>query len=786
MSQTVFPRLRWIAIVIPTAFLLALEAVTLVVVAPFTAPWVAVLVAAAITLVGVTLFSRLIFAIVEGVQVRLVQRNRQLSALNAVGAVLGQSLEMEDVVSHTLETVLEVTDSKAGIVFVQDEESGRMTPCGARGEGHEALLGLGGGTIEEVADSVVLRTPQDTAEAVAEAARKSGLAHFAIVPLKAKGRPVGMMVMASDHQRELGETEQQWLASMGAQIGVAIENSHLYRAARRRTEQLAALNEASLSLTSELSLGAVLQKVVDLSRQVVQARYGALGVLDEQGRIQEFVTSGISARERRRIGHPPEGKGLLGLIMREGKALRVADISAHPKSAGFPPHHPVMHSLLGLPIVYKGRTIGDLYLADKEGGGEFTQEDQDAVTLFAAQAAVAIEKARLYEEERRRTQEWRSLFELGEQVAASLDLNALLRTVVERAQELLRTESAILTLLSPNRDELTVAASVGLRTEGMRNLRVPVRPTTARFPAEDEGPVIIEDYLTDPRRTTPPIPEILEEHLVSFIAARFAAKGKLLGVLHVANRTPTRFSEHDGRLLQAFANLAAIAVENARLYEQVQSLAVLEERQRIGMDLHDGVIQSIYAVGLNLEECSEEVFNRPREVQARLEKAINDLNQVIKDIRSYIFDLRPHALELANLTDALSTLVRELRVNSLIEANLVVDGARDLGSRLTEEQATNLFHIAQEALANVQKHARASTVEARLTVRNGVLRLAISDDGVGFAPGWDIDPSHRGLRNMAERAQSLGGHFSVESIPGKGTCVVAEIPIGVGREDHDQ
>ena len=366
--QALFPRLRWLTIAVPAAFLLALEAITLIVVEPLTTAWVAVLVAAAVTLVGVTLFSKLIFRIVEGVEVHLVRRNRQLSALNAVGGALGQSLELEDMVGRTLEKVLEVTDSKAGVVFVLNEETGRMIPCGARGEGREALLGLGGGTIEEVADSVVLRTPQDTAEAVAEAARESGLAHLAIVPLKAKGRPLGMMAIASDHHGELGETEEQWLASMGAQIGVAIENSHLYRGARQRTEQLAALNEASLSLTSELSLEAVLQKVVDLSRKVVQARYGALGVLDEQGRLQEFITSGISARERKRIGHVPEGRGLLGLIMREGRVVRVADISAHPLSTGFPPHHPPMRSLLGLPIVYKGRTIGDLYLTDKEGG----------------------------------------------------------------------------------------------------------------------------------------------------------------------------------------------------------------------------------------------------------------------------------------------------------------------------------------------------------------------------------------------------------------------------------
>jgi two-component system sensor histidine kinase DevS len=572
-----------------------------------------------------------------------------------------------------------------------------------------------------------------------------------------------------------------WLAALAAAavtlLGAVFFSRLVFRAVEEAQARLAALNEASLSLTSELSLEAVLQKVVDLSRQVVRARYGALGVLDEQGRIREFITSGISREERERIGRPPEGKGVLGLIMREGRALRLAEISAHPQSAGFPSNHPVMHTLLGLPIVYKGRTIGDLYLTEKEGGAEFSQQDQDAVTLFAAQAAVAIENARLYQEERRRAQEWRSVFELGEQVAASLDLHALLETVVQQAQELLRTDAALLTLLSPGRDELVVVASVGLRTEAVRNLRIAVGQTAPEPTEEEESPVIIEDYVTD-RRTAPPIPDIVEEGLVSFIAARFAAKGKLLGVLDVANRTPTRFSEHDAQLLQAFANLAAIAVENAGLYERVQSLAVLEERQRIGMDLHDGVIQSIYAVGLNLEECTEEVFDQPQDVHARLDKAINDLNQVIKDIRNYIFDLRPGALESSDLVDALSTLVRELRVNSLVEASLVVDGGRDLSSTLTADQVSNLYHIAQEALANVQKHARASAVEARVTTRNGLLRLAISDNGVGFAPGRGAEPEHRGLRNMSERAQSLGGRLSLESSPGRGTTLAVEVPIG--------
>jgi len=239
--------------------------------------------------------------------------------------------------------------------------------------------------------------------------------------------------------------------------------------ASRRAEQLAALNDAAISLTSELALGAVLQKVVDLSRQVVKARYGALGMLGPRGTIEEFITSGISGEERARIGGPPQGKGVLGVPLGEGKPLRIARLSEDARAVGFPPHHPRMTSFLGVPVAYKGRIIGNLYLTDKLGGEEFSQEDQEAATLFASQAATAIENARLYEEERRRADEWKALFQLGGQVASSLDLHLLFATIVERAQQLLGTDVAMLSLLSPDGKDLVVTASTGLRTEAMRS-----------------------------------------------------------------------------------------------------------------------------------------------------------------------------------------------------------------------------------------------------------------------------------------------------------------------------
>ncbi len=377
-----------------------------------------------------------------------------------------------------------------------------------------------------------------------------------------------------------------------------------------RTELLAALHNAGLALSSELSLGPLLQKFVDLARELTGSRYGALGVLGPDGHIEEFITSGISQEERERIGGYPRGQGLLGVILREGTTLRLEELAADPRSAGFPPNHPPMRTLLGVPVAYKGRTLGNLYLTDK-GAGAFSREDEELVALFASQAAISI--------------------------------------------------------------------------------------------------------------------------------------------------------------------------ENARLYREVQNLAILEERERIGMDLHDGVIQSLYAVGLNLEDCAEMVPTEPEKVPARLDTAINALNQVIKDIRSYIFHLRPSAMSTTDITEALSQLVQEIRVNTLMDAELTVDLD---GTLLPEEHSIELFHMAQEALANVAKHSGATRVQTLLCRLNGNVALQVKDNGRGFDAQAAAAIGHRGLQNIADRARALGGSLNVSSKVGKGTEINVTVPLQ--REELDE
>ncbi|MBI5880085.1 MAG: GAF domain-containing sensor histidine kinase [Chloroflexi bacterium] len=383
---------------------------------------------------------------------------------------------------------------------------------------------------------------------------------------------------------------------------------------RRRTEQLRALHEAGLFLTTELDLAAVLQRVVDLSRQLVNARYAALGVLSEDGEtIDQFITSGVTAEQRGRMGQPPTGHGLLGVIIREAKPLRLPDLSRDARASGFPPHHPRMHSLLGVPIMSKGRVIGDLYLTDKMAG------------------------------------------------------------------------------------------------------------------AHDDG------------------------------------------------HSYTVFDDHDQQIVEMFATQAAIAVENAQLYRQTQQLAIMKERERFGMDLHDGIIQSIYAIGLMLEDAQLRAGNEPAEAGESIKRAIHGLNDVIRDIRNYILELRPQRFQGRDLRRGLEELARDMRANSFLNVSVAFDNT-DL-SVLSAEQTVEILHIAQEALSNVRKHARATAVEIGVHGDDGHLLMTVDDNGQGINPVRLDEERGYGLGNMRERASNLGGEARVELRERGGTRLSLRVPL---------
>ncbi len=374
--------------------------------------------------------------------------------------------------------------------------------------------------------------------------------------------------------------------------------------AGQASDELAALDTATRGIAGVLDLDRVLQLITDRVRELAHAEYAALGIIDQEGGIERFITSGVTRAERERIGPPPHGHGLLGIIARQTQAVRVHDIATDPRRYGFPPNHPDMHSLLGVPIGAKGRSIGRLYLTNKQPSGDFTEDDERLVEMFG---------------------------------------------------------------------------------------------------------------------------------------------------LH-----------------------AGIAIENARLHEQVQRLAIVEERERIGRDLHDGIIQSIYAVGLSLEDVPELMADEPDEARARVERAIDSLDQSIRDIRNFIFGLRPELLEQAGLVGGLAALADEFRVNSMVDVD--VDTAEAQDADLPPDLIGQLLSIAREALSNIARHSRATRGSVRVETGGDAVRLIISDNGVGFDPTRPRGAGHQGLVNMRARASSVGGRLDVESEPGSGTRIIVEAP----------
>lgn len=419
----------------------------------------------------------------------------------------------------------------------------------------------------------------------------AGLSHLITVIVGVAGvlafSSVIFAQLASLQRRDRANTERL------RQLAEALEQKRL---------QLQAVNSAGLALTSELDRDEVLQRVADQARAVANAKYAALGVFNDEGTVESFTTSGISAEERARIGPLPRGLGLLGHLQQERRPLRLRDLHEHRASVGFPKNHPPMRSFLGTPILLRGEPLGNLYLTEKQGADEFTTDDAEALETLAAQAAIAI--------------------------------------------------------------------------------------------------------------------------------------------------------------------------ENARLYQQVERVSVLEERQRIRMDLHDGVMQSLYGVGLLLEDVAERVATEPAKAKVQLWRSVDRLNAAIADLRGYVLGLRQVQASDQPLTESLPLLAEQARSNALIDIDVHV--SPDAARRLDQPRREAAYYIAADALGNIARHARARHASVRLSDENGTVVLQIADDGVGF--DFEASTTGHGLHNMRERAFAVGGTLRVESQPGRGARVRLELP----------
>jgi two-component system, NarL family, sensor histidine kinase DevS len=532
------------------------------------------------------------------------------------------------------------------------------------------------------------------------------------------------------------------------------------------------LLEAGLTLASELSLPIVLQRIVDVATQVTDARFGALGVIGESGELVDFITTGISARQRLAIGALPRGRGILGLLITDPHPIRITNIADHPKSVGFPANHPPMHSFLGAPVQAMGRVFGNIYLAEKRGAATFSQEDEESLVILAAQAGVAIANATLYAETRLRERWLDALRDITSAILTGPDAGDQLDGIAEHARDLAGAASASILTTTSTPGELVVAAAVGAYAAEVRGASVPAASSISGEVMESGQP-FVADEAGSHRLAYQPILRL--GHVGPAIFVPLRVRGRATGTLMVANLQAGRpFDQQTVGLVEAFADQASVALEYIRAQADVRRLGLLEERERIAKELHDGVIQSLFAVGMGLQGTA--LLVGTPEHAARIEGAVTELDKVIRDLRNYIFGLRPGILADRQLDQALHTLVEDFESRSATRVSVEVD--RDLAAKLSS-RSHEIVQLTREALSNVVRHSGARKAAIRLVRSGRGALLSIEDDGSGF--DTRLDSSGNGLRNMRERASSLGGVLRVTSRNGRGTRLRIIFPVAEDR-----
>ena len=533
-----------------------------------------------------------------------------------------------------------------------------------------------------------------------------------------------------------------------------------------------ALLQAGLTLASELDLEAVLQRIIRLAASLTDARYAALGVLGPGGEeIVEFVTHGVTPEERAAIGHPPVGRGVLGVLIHDARTLRLPEISADPRSYGFPPNHPPMHSFLGAPVKARGRVFGNIYLTEKQGADEFTDEDVRSLEVLAAQAGVAVENARLHEEARVRAHRLEAMTEVADAILAGEAIEQVLSLVARRARDLLRADLATVAVPAPGDPQnLVLIAAEGSHDDELRGTTFPLDASISGDVFRSGQPVVIEDATAD-SRIHQPIVRIGEIGPALFVPLT-AGHGSIGAVMVANGLRGQTFADDDLSTLLAFGRQAAVAIEYARAQADLQRLVVLEDRERIAKELHDGVIQALFAVGMGLQGTA--ALSKDPELERRIEAAVNEIDGAIRDLRNYIFGLRPGILADRQLDQALRTLGAEFEERSGVTTAVDVDprAASELSSK-----ASDVVQLAREALSNVGRHAEAATVRLSLSIRDGRAVLEIDDDGTGFDTREAAGRGGHGLSNLATRAESLGGTFDLRSSSQDGTTVRVVLPL---------
>lgn len=532
-------------------------------------------------------------------------------------------------------------------------------------------------------------------------------------------------------------------------------------------EQMRGLLEAVVAVAEDLSLEAVLDRVVNSACRLLHARYGALGVIGENKSLSHFVTVGIDKDLARRIGPLPTGHGVLGLLISEPAPLRLHDLRQHPKSYGFPENHPPMKSFLGVPVRVRDVVFGNLYLTEKEGGGDFTPEDEDLAVALAAAAGVAIENARLYEDARRRASWLEACMDvtgrmLGDDRTAEPE-NVGLDLIADKALRESGSQLALILVPDGGVGSYGVAGAAG--TDG------------AKF----AGSILAMDSAVIRAVAATGMPACMDEaadilgpadglSIGKLLAIDLSAQGAHHGLLFLVRAHGTGpFAKTDMEMGAVFGSHVALGLELDRIHRLREQLMVFSDRDRIARDLHDVVIQRLFAAGLSIQSLRRFTSGEP--ALARIDAVTAELDETIRDLRNTIYSLRASSGEQDLLSSRILQAVRNATRSLTFAPHLTLTGAVD--SVLDDGTVASTLAVISEGLSNAVRHSEARAIRVSVSLDDGRLSLVISDDGKGFS-----DPVRgNGLGNMEQRALELGGSFEVTSAATKGTTLVWSVPV---------
>lgn len=535
-------------------------------------------------------------------------------------------------------------------------------------------------------------------------------------------------------------------------------------------ERLRALLDAVVDLSTDLDLDRVLKRITVAACELAGARYGALGVLGQGHSLAQFITHGIGDEERERIGPPPRGHGVLGLLIAEPQPIRLPHIHEHSRSYGFPANHPPMDSFLGVPIRVHDQIYGNLYLSEKIGAAEFTEQDEQIVVALAAAAGVAIDNARLYEVTDRRRQWLQATTEISDVLLGRVDREEALQLIARKTREVSGCDVAVV-LLEDESDVLVVEVVDGADADEVVGARMPTREDgIISGVLRHSYPIVIDDLAKEAQSGATDLPSGLVDDLAYTVLVPLSAPEGRGGVLLVARQRDVQAPEgsFDVELIATFANQAALALERVRAQEDRALVAVLEDRDRIARDLHDLVIQRLFATGLQLQGVSR-LAKRP-EVQERITALTDDLDATIRDIRATIFELQ-HRPDRSDLRADIRGLAKEYSASFGFTPRVDLRGPID--SAVPGEVRPQLLAVIREALSNATRHAQASAVRIAVSVSSDRVHAVVADDGVGTG---DIS-RESGLRNIRDRATALGGGLKLTANQPSGTVVEWAVPL---------